>query len=376
MEFLLNERIDAFVRGELGEPEFIEELCGACSRTPDVAWDVLAVSDQYYRQGKISPSCCRAIRNAIARPALERQTIAANPRFSRPPVAPPVLNCADAYYVGNRRPGGETATAPAASGATEPAPLQPMPKCIDTPSRSASRESIPSPWLAELERPHRAVQEQIPGEAESSPMQMPVTSASALPPNMDVTHAERLSRPIGTACNGVLLAAWRLVLSRRAAAFTIAFGLVAPLALLTAPKTRTPAPTPVTMSFIPITALATVPAIATAQRISLDRERYVVRPGERQVRIQVRRIGGASGEVSFSWWTRPSGAKCGADYRGRSPTIERFGPGVTTMTLSIPIIPNSRRKHTELFYVSIGHLSQGAAIGSVRSSVVIIMSRD
>jgi hypothetical protein len=90
--------------------------------------------------------------------------------------------------------------------------------------------------------------------------------------------------------------------------------------------------------------------------------------------IRVQRTGGSTGKVSFTWWTRPSGAKSGADYRGRLPALEQLPEGVDALTLSVPIIANPLRAHTELFYVAIGHPGGGAVIGAIRTSVVIIMS--
>jgi hypothetical protein len=123
----------------------------------------------------------------------------------------------------------------------------------------------------------------------------------------------------------------------------------------------------------PPTATPAKVASALVQHLSLDSERYVIWPGDRQALIRVRRTGGSTGKVSFTWWTRPSGAKSGADYRGRLPTLEQLPEGADALTLSVPIIANPLRAHTEVFYVAIGHPGGGAVIGAIRTSVVIIM---
>jgi hypothetical protein len=46
------------------------ELLTLCKATPDSAWQVLALLDQYHRRGKISADLCRTIRHKIERQAL------------------------------------------------------------------------------------------------------------------------------------------------------------------------------------------------------------------------------------------------------------------------------------------------------------------
>lgn len=151
--------------------------------------------------------------------------------------------------------------------------------------------------------------------------------------------------------------------SQLVAAIAVFLAVTASSALREAPIARVAPPT------------ATPAKVASAlvQHLSLDSERYVIWPGDRQALIRVRRTGGSTGKVSFTWWTRPSGAKSGADYRGRLPTLEQLPEGADALTLSVPIIANPLRAHTEVFYVAIGHPGGGAVIGAIRTSVVIIM---
>src|ERR1700724_1121979 len=55
MGYDLQQRFDAFVSGEGSPGAFMQELCVLCEATPDSSWDVLALIDQYYRRGKLSP---------------------------------------------------------------------------------------------------------------------------------------------------------------------------------------------------------------------------------------------------------------------------------------------------------------------------------
>jgi hypothetical protein len=49
---------------------------------------------------------------------------------------------------------------------------------------------------------------------------------------------------------------------------------------------------------------------------------------------------------------------------------------VQTLNLSVPIVANPSRKHTELFYVVIGKPGGGASLGSIRRATVFIMRPD
>jgi hypothetical protein len=119
-----------------------------------------------------------------------------------------------------------------------------------------------------------------------------------------------------------------------------------------------------------------IPQISDPGQISLSTDQYVVFPGQASAEIEVRRTGGASGDVSFVWWTQGSGARPGEDYVSGTPKIARLLDGVETLHLSVPILANPSRKHTELFYVAIGKPGGGASLGSIRRAPVFIMRAD
>jgi hypothetical protein len=50
--------------------------------------------------------------------------------------------------------------------------------------------------------------------------------------------------------------------------------------------------------------------------------------------------------------------------------------GVDTLQLSVPILANPSRQHTELFYVAIGKPGGGASLGPIRRAAVFIMRAD
>jgi hypothetical protein len=127
---------------------------------------------------------------------------------------------------------------------------------------------------------------------------------------------------------------------------------------------------------LPPAAAVVIPQISDPGQISLSTDKYVVFPGHASAEIHVHRTGGAGGDVSFVWWTRESGARPGEDYASGIPKIAHMLDGVDTLDLSVPILANPSRKHTELFYVVIGKPGGGASLGSIRRAAVIIMRPD
>ncbi|MGA2776082.1 MAG: hypothetical protein ABSF94_00885 [Steroidobacteraceae bacterium] len=361
MEYELAQRLDAFVRGEFEEPAFIEELCAVCAATPDFAWDVLAITDQYHRRGKISADRNRTIRFAIERPALERQ-------------APKLLE----------------AEPIASIAATTPAPDRPLQSKIraihrerDADRRKLLRYRARIAKLATFARSQRIALAELRRELESARIEAPARSDPAPSAALDVEPAAGVAAAADTTAEAaVVLEAGGVLEQPRPRSRWIALLQAAAAAALLLTVTASPAlrepPTAVVVpraEIIPAPALALPAAVSTPGRqlLSLDRDQTIIAPRERQASLRVQRTGGSSGEVSFIWWTTPSGAKAGVDYRARPPTVEHLPAGVDALTLSIPIIANPLRSHAELFYVQIGHAAGGAAIGAIRRAAVITM---
>jgi hypothetical protein len=91
-------------------------------------------------------------------------------------------------------------------------------------------------------------------------------------------------------------------------------------------------------------------------------------------RVNVRRRGGAAGEISFSWTTVEDSALGGEDY-APATVREVMADGQTGATLLIPIVADSVTEQTELFEVVIEGAS-GAELGSLTRVPVIIVDDD
>lgn len=364
MDYELEQRVDAFVRGESDAPAFIEELCAVCAATPEFAWDVLAITDQYHRRGKISADLNRTIRYAIERPALARQA----PEFDDATPMPRSVRISPSAWT----------TRPAASAPTAAVALQDERRALqdeiralrielDASRRTLLRYRARLAKLATFGRSQRNALANLRRELESSRNPPPALFAPGLYAALHLAPWDPVTASPAADVEEPRTPIRWIRPSQVAASIVLLLTVTASPALREAPMAAAVMPTAV---------VAAVPAAAPTpgrQHLSLDRERYLVAPRDRQAVLRVQRTGGSSGDVSFTWWTRSSGAKSGIDFRGRLPTVERLPEGVDVLTIYVPIIVNPQRAHTELFYVEIGHPAGGAAIGAIGTSAVIIM---
>lgn len=364
MDYALEQRLDVFVRGESDETAFIEELCAACTETPDLAWDVLAITDQYHRRGKLSAELSRRIRHAIERPALALQAPELRDAMQLAPIVPLAPT---APLEGAARPVPCAATADVALQNETRAM-----RCeIDASRRTIRRYRARLAKLATFGRNQRDALASVRRELEASRISPPARVAPGLYEALDLLPFNRTIFSTG-AIGAELRSRTRWIRpSQLAASIALLLTVTASPALREPPAAVMPS-----VSVVRAAAPAPAPAPATAlgrQQLSLDRAQYVVGPRDRQALLRVKRTGGSTGSISFSWWTTSSGAKSGIDYRGRLPTIASLPDGVDAVTINIPIIANPQRLHTELFYAEIGHPAGGATVGAIRSSAVILM---
>ncbi len=363
MDNELEQQLDALVRGDSDPPAFIEMLCTACSATPDLAWDVLAITDQYRRRGKISAELSRTIRTAIERPAVARQVpelADAMANATMEPISPPAP-CAWTRHPATNAPPMESVLQDE---------MRALRNELDAARRTGQRYRVRLAKLAAFGRSQRDALANIRRDLEVALAPAPAPLAGGLYAALDLPPYEtNAARAVDEQPR--VRKSW-ISPSQAAASIVLLLTVTASPALRETPID--PVVLPNTISAVSVA--SPTPAVAASQlpqTLSLGSEQYVVAPSGRQAQVRVQRSGGSSGGVSFTWWTSPSGAKSGVDYRGRRPTVARLPEGVDAMTISIPIIANPLRAHTELFFVEIGHPTGGAAIGAIGRSAIIIV---
>jgi serine/threonine protein kinase len=67
LDSIWQRRLDALIRGECSEDEFMQELSNSRLTGADSAWSVVALLDQRYRRGQMPPELFRSIESKIAR---------------------------------------------------------------------------------------------------------------------------------------------------------------------------------------------------------------------------------------------------------------------------------------------------------------------
>ncbi|HSY05652.1 MAG TPA: hypothetical protein VK803_06870 [Steroidobacteraceae bacterium] len=348
MGYDLQQRFDAFVSGEGSPGAFMQELCVLCEATPDSSWDVLALIDQYYRRGKLSPDVFQAIRYRIERHVLGVRDSDTIPELPEAPLA-------------------SEAAVGAMCGVAKEIPL----------------ETDLGTLRIELFKAHAKVQRYRKRLGLLADFGQRTRSALAdTQRELDVARSQAMGQRERLQFKG-----WRRAPNARASRDRMrpwrpgrssqAIALVSVLLFVGASPALQDLPSRRQVRNTPLpTAAAVIPPISGPGQISLSADRYLVFPGHASADIQIRRTAGDGGDVSFVWWTQASGAKPGRDYVSRTPRTVLVPDGVESVNLSVPIVANPSRKHTELFYVVIGKPGGGASLGSIRRATVFIMRPD
>jgi hypothetical protein len=331
MAYNLQQRLNAFVTGECTPEAFMRELVAFCDTTPDSAWDVLSLIDQYHRRGKLSVSLYRTITHRIERHALFTQ--------------------------GSESIRASSATQMVVADATvanDPAIVADLPQPAPPPQDQASEVRALTDELASARAEAALYLERLrTDEWRHAVRARPARESVA---STELRDSRRRSRQIRT----LRAASW--------IALAVALGAL-PLSLESSRQ--------IVADRIPVATTAT-PTVPTADPglISLSSDRYVVYPEQTQATIRVQRTSGGRGDVSFVVSAIGSGARPGRDYIFRKPKLAQLPDGAESLQLSIPILQNPLRRHTELFYVEVRNPGNGAALGPIRRATVFIMPQD
>ena len=338
-------RLDAFLSGDCPPAAFVKELSQFSRASSSSSWESLALLDQYHRRGKLSGDLFRAFRRQI--------------EFD-------VLGEADPVNI------------QASNDASVLAETSPHPILVETVEVQELRAAL----AREHEKSER-YQKRIEVLLEYSHQQRAATAEArrsrqrfpgwpSIPGLMATArrsyHRSREWSSLAAAHRSYHHAhGWPSLAMLMSAALVIAGSApemrVEPVAI------EAPIAPPVVAEVAP----PPEPTIVEPETITLSSERYIVFPGGTTATIKVDRAGGAGTPVSFRWWTESSTAKAGKDYASARPKIVELAAGEESVELSVPILANPQRKHTELFYVVIGSPSENAELGATKRATVFIM---
>lgn len=324
--------------------QFLRSVADHCSDSAKSPWDVLAVIDQLYRRGKLAPQLFR-----LARIGIERRALGFPEGF------------------------GLRGNLPGATGTPVPEPQtlreQQRQRAELAQSRlQAAAESAPRPQAQPQSPPISPPQAQAPTR-----MPRPVA-----PPLRRITPRSLAPRPAGRRWFASTLWIWLVGGAVVAAAIAALLLLNLPPssppdevpALPSPPATPNVAAPPPETPVVPVAASEALIVPREPGVLSLEQDRYVVSPAERQVAITVRRTGGTDGELSLEWGATNGGAKSGRDFTAPARATLTLAHGQDSAQLVIPILRNAERRYTEYFEV---RLLRGAGTEAVRRATVFIL---
>jgi serine/threonine protein kinase len=121
---------------------------------------------------------------------------------------------------------------------------------------------------------------------------------------------------------------------------------------------------------------ATNLSAARSGSIQFEKDTFVVTESDGSVSVQVQRTGSTRGILSFRWTLRANSAEAGADYAGIGPGLEQIPSGVSTATITVPLVSDAIMENTELFLVEIEALDEGVTVGELGHAAVIIVDDD
>lgn len=336
----LQNRLDAFLSGECPPAAFVKELSEFSRAGSSSSLESLALLDRYHRRGKLSGDLFRAFRRQI--------------EFDVLGVADPII-----VQASNDASVNPESSAPAVDE------VQELRVALAREQEQSLRYQKRIEVLLEYSHRQRAA-----SAARRSRLGFPAWTSI---PTLVATarrswHRSREWSSLAAAHRSYHHThGWPSLAMLMSAALVIAGSstemTVKPVAI------EAPSAPPVVAEIAP----APEPQIVEPATITLSSERYIVYPGSRTATIKVDRASGSGGPISFKWWTESSTAKAGKDFAYAKPKLVELGEGEEFVELSVPILPNPQRKHTELFYVVIGSPSENAELGPTKRATVFIM---
>jgi hypothetical protein len=352
-----------------GDPEaFLREVAVHSDLAADSHWDVLAIVDQLYRRRKLSPQLFR-----LARIGIERRALG----FHEPAGA-----LSDVPADGRNRAQPHAHSQPelepehASQLLHEPQPRQDAQahQAAQPPAQSVSAERELERMRAELarvqieavaqrERAQRL--EQQLGQQLQKQQPPPAAPLARPPPPVRTARAPRGRR------------AWLIAACGALAALVLALMLMRMISgahqVDVAPSTVAATDAAPVAAAPPVTSPRPVLPPAPSGELAFESDRYVVGPADRQVVITVRRSAGSGGEVAVEWRTGGGGALAGRDFLPPAPAILVLGDQQNAAQITIPILRNPSRKHTEYFDLRLVRATGGASLGQQRRATVFLL---
>jgi len=122
-------------------------------------------------------------------------------------------------------------------------------------------------------------------------------------------------------------------------------------------------------------ATATLVIVDSEVTLQFSAASYSVSEAGANATITVTRAGPAGGTVGVSYATSAGTASAGADYTERSGVLS-FGPGVTTLTFTVPIANDTADESDETVNLALSAPTGGASLGPRSAATLVIVDND
>jgi hypothetical protein len=361
----LSQRLEELL--QRGDSEgFLREVARHSDLAADSHWDVLAIVDQLYRRRKLSPQLFRLARIGIERRALGFH----EPAGTLGDVPADRRNRAQPHSQPELEPELESQLLNEPQPQQNPQPHQePQPR---TQPASAGRElermraelaRVQIEAVAQRERAQRL--EQQLGQELQKQQPFPAAPLARPAPPVRTVRASRGRRVwlIGAGCALAILALALVLVRMISRAHQVA---AVPSTVAASDATPVAAARPVTSPRV-------ILPPAPSGELAFEADRYVVGPADRQVVITVRRSAGSAGDVAVEWRAAGGGALAGRDFLPPAPATLVLGDQQSAAQITIPILRNPSRKHTEYFDLRLVRANGGASLGQQRRTTVFLL---
>jgi hypothetical protein len=121
--------------------------------------------------------------------------------------------------------------------------------------------------------------------------------------------------------------------------------------------------------------IAARPSGPVIEKIAFSEHALNLEPGAKFAEIHVMRSSARGEKTSFVWWTEPGSAASDTDFLPQGHTTAYFSPRNQMTTLFVKLVPNAKRKKSQVFYLNIAEASNGAAIGTTSRTAITLLPR-
>ena len=117
------------------------------------------------------------------------------------------------------------------------------------------------------------------------------------------------------------------------------------------------------------------PSGPVIEKIAFSASALKFDPGAKFAEVHVFRSAAQGEKTSFTWWTEAGTAAADEDFVPQGHTTAYFSSRNHMTTLFVKLVPNTKRKKPQVFYLNIADASSGAVIGQTSRTAITLLPR-